>query len=311
MIAPIARTALALAVVPLAVAPAAAQPVFRSGVDLVHLGVTVVDRQGTPITSLTAADFEVHEEGRRQEVQYFLRGDDHTDRRGPVRVGMLLDTSGSMSDDLRFAATAAIKFLKTLDWAEDITLVDFDTEVRVARFPPADFPRLVERIRSRKPDGWTALYDALGVYLDGATSEDGEKILVLYTDGGDTRSAMTFNEACDLLRSADIVLYAVGLLEHQPQSVRQEQRLRLMQLAEATGGRAFFPLSKEQLDAAYEQVRLEMAARYTIGYAPNAPRTDGSWREVTVRLTRPELRQAKVRTRRGYFAPLKAGPPTP
>ena len=169
----------------------------------------------------------------------------------------------------------------------------------------------MERIRSRKPDGWTALYDALGVYLDGATSEDGEKILVLYTDGGDTRSAMTFNEACDLLRSADIVLYAVGLLEHQPQSVRQEQRLRLMQLAEATGGRAFFPLSKEQLDAAYEQVRLEMAARYTIGYAPNAPRTDGSWREVTVRLTRPELRQAKVRTRRGYFAPLKAGPPTP
>jgi VWFA-related protein len=122
---------------------------------------------------------------------------------------------------------------------------------------------------------------------------------------------MTFNEARDLLRSADIVLYAVGLLEHQPQSVRQEQRLRLMQLAEATGGRAFFPLSKEQLDAAYEQVRLEMAARYTIGYAPNAPRTDGSWRAVTVQLTRPELKQAKVRTRRGYFAPLKAGPPKP
>jgi Ca-activated chloride channel family protein len=311
VVAAFARAALVPAAAVLVAAPAVAQPVFRSGVDLVHLGVTVVDRQGTPVTGLTAADFEVYEEGRRQEIQYFLRGDDHADRPRPVRVGMLLDTSGSMTDDMRFAATAAIKFLKSLEWAEDITLVDFDTEVRIARFSPADFPRLVERIRSRKPDGWTALYDALGVYLDGATAEDGEKILVLYTDGGDTRSVLSFKEVLDLLRSADIVLYAVGLLEHQPQSTRQEQRLRLMQLAEATGGRAFFPLSKEQLDAAYEQVLQEMAARYTVGYAPKEPRTDGSWRKVTVQLARPELKQAKVRTRKGYFAPLRQAPSNP
>jgi VWFA-related protein len=302
----LALAALALA----ATAPAAGQPVFRSGVDLVHLGVTVVDRQGTPVTSLRPEDFEVYEEGRRQEVQYFLRGEDHAGDR-PVRIGMLLDTSGSMAEDMRFTATAAIKFLKTIDWAEDITLVDFDTEVRVARFGQADFPRLVERIRHRKPDGWTALYDALGVYLDGATGEDGEKILVLYTDGGDTRSALTFSEVRDMLRSADIVLYAIGLLEHQPQSTRQEQRLRLLQLAEATGGRAFFPLSKEELDRAYEQVLREMAARYTLGYAPREPRTDGSWREVEVQLVRPELKGAKIRARKGYFAPLRRAATTP
>jgi VWFA-related protein len=302
---------LALATLALAAAtPAAGQPVFRSGVDLVHVGVTVVDRQGTPITSLQPEDFEIYEDGRRQEVQYFLRGEDHAGDR-PVRIGMLLDTSGSMAEDMRFTATAAIKFLKTIDWAEDITLVDFDTEVRVARFGPADFPRLVERIRHRKPDGWTALYDALGVYLDGATGEDGEKILVLYTDGGDTRSAITFSEVRDLLRSADIVLYAIGLLEHQPQSTRQEQRLRLLQLAEATGGRAFFPLSKEELDKAYDQVRQEMAARYTLGYSPREPRTDGSWRPVEVQLVRPDLKGAKVRARKGYFAPLRRAASTP
>ena len=80
----------------------------------------------------------------------------------------MLDTSGSMEADLKLARSAAIKFLNLLPEAEDITLVDFDTEVRVTRYPQRDFARLVERIRMRKSDGWTALYDALGVYLDGA-----------------------------------------------------------------------------------------------------------------------------------------------
>ena len=72
-----------------------------------------------------------------------------------------------MADDLKDARAAAVKFVNALDGAADVTLVDFDTQVRVARFGPADYPRLVERIRQRKPDGMTALYDAIGVYLDG------------------------------------------------------------------------------------------------------------------------------------------------
>ena len=100
-----------------------------------------------------------------------------------------------MEEDLAFARSAAIKFLNTLHDARDITLVDFDTEVRVARFGQSEFPRLVERIRTRKADGYTALYDALGVYLDGASSQDGRKILVLYTDGGDNASSITLHRA--------------------------------------------------------------------------------------------------------------------
>ena len=78
-----------------------------------------------------------------------------------------------MGADIKLARSAAIKFLNTLNDAKDITLVDFDTEVRVAKFGQQDFPRLVERIRTRKPDGFTAMYDALGVYLDGAAGPDG------------------------------------------------------------------------------------------------------------------------------------------
>jgi hypothetical protein len=99
-----------------------------------------------------------------------------------------------MAEEIGFARTAAIKFLNALEGAADMTVVDFDTEVRVARFGRDDFPRLVERIRQRKVSGLTALYDAIGVYLDGASDRDGRTIMLLYTDGGDTRSTLTLPE---------------------------------------------------------------------------------------------------------------------
>ncbi len=101
-----------------------------------------------------------------------------------------------------------------------MTLVDFDTEVRVAKYGQLDFPRLVERIRARKPSGFTAMYDALGVYLDSAAEAQGRKILVLFTDGGDTRSTIRFGDVLTLVRASDVTVYSVGFLENQPSSVR-------------------------------------------------------------------------------------------
>ena len=284
---------------------AEAQPVYRTGVELVHFGVTVVDRKGTPVSGLTVDDFEVVERGTPQPIWYFAQGD--ADDARPLHLGLLFDCSGSMTEDLSFSRSAAIKFLNTQERAEDITLVDFDTEVRAARFGPRDFPRLVERLRSRKPDGWTALYDALGVYLDGSQDQTGQKVLVIYTDGGDTSSTMSFAEALSLIKASDVTVYAVGFLEHQSSSSRMEQRLRLQQLAESTGGQAIFPMSIKQLDEAYDKIFQELNARYTLGYVSTDRRADGAWREVEVRLTRPELKGAKVRTRRGYFAPYRPG----
>jgi Ca-activated chloride channel family protein len=283
--------------------PALAQPVFRTGVDLVNLGVTVVDRRGALVTDLQPDDFEVLEDGRPQQIDYFIRGDEMDAVRPPMRVGLLFDTSGSMIEHVGFSRSAAIKFLNTLDRATDMTLVDFDSEVRVTLYSPADFPHLVQRIRNRKPEGWTALYDALGVYLDGASDRDGQKILVLYNDGGDTRSAMSFGDVLAMLRASDVTLYVIGFLERQSASTRHEQRLRLLQLAEATGGQAFFPTSVQQLDAMYGKVLEEIDARYTLGFVPPGDRANGSWRELKIRVTRPDLKGAKVRSRKGYFAP--------
>ena len=282
---------------------AAQQPTFRTAVDLVNFGVTVVDKQGKPIAGLTRDDFEVVESGKKQTVQYFSVG--NIDEAPPLHIGLLLDTSGSMERDLRDARSSAVKFVNTLDQAADVTLVDFDTEVRVARFSPQDYPRLVERIRGRKPDGWTALYDAIGVYLNGAQQQDGQKVLVLYTDGGDTRSSLTFHDMLDLCKASDVTVYAVGYMEHQG-SGRMQQRAELERVSALTGGQAYFPGVAKDLDGVFEKIREELAARYSLGYLSTDTRTDGAWRQVDIKLLRKDLKGVRLRTRSGYFAPYKA-----
>jgi Ca-activated chloride channel family protein len=275
------------------------QQTFRSGVDLATFGVTVVDRKGDLVTGLTRDDFEVLEDGKPQDLRFFAVGDG--DAAPPLHLGLMLDASGSMASDLRLAQGAAIKFLNLLPAAEDITLVDFDTQVRITRYPQRDFPRLVERIRQRKPDGWTALYDALGTYLDGADQQDGRRILVMYTDGADSRSVLKLDETLTLLKASAVTVYAIGLVQNTG-SYRQQLTMTMMQLAEATGGQAFFPMGMKEVDSAYEKVLAQIKGQYHLGYLSTNPATDGAWRKVEIKVKRPGVR---VRARKGYFAPYK------
>lgn len=280
------------------------QSTYKSGIDVVSFGVTVLDRRGNFVTDLTADDFDIREEGQRQTISYFTRGDEASPS-VPLHLGLLFDTSGSMEEDMTFSRSAAIKFLNTLPQAVDMTLVDFDTEVRVARFAQPDFARLVERIRRRPAKGFTALYDALGVYLDGAADQTGRKVLVLYTDGGDTTSAQTWADTLTLLRASDVTVYSIGFMEHQSALYKTDQQRILRQIAETTGGQAFFPTAMKDLDAAYEKVLAEMRAQYSLGYVSANPKRDGAWRKVEIKVTRPGLKDRTVRSRRGYFAPYQ------
>lgn len=282
---------------------ASGQQVFRAGVDLVHFGVVVTDKQGSPILGLKAEDFEIVEGGKVQKLQFFAGGDPVG--APPLHLGFMIDNSGSMIKDISDVRTAAIKFLNRVENITDVTLADFDTEVRVARFGPDDFPRLIERIRSGQPDGYTALYDALGVYLNGAAQLTGDKILVLYTDGGDTRSAIRQSELLDLLKVSDVTVYSIGYLQHQG-SGRGEQQQILTRFAETTGGQAFFPTTTKDLDKMYDNILREIAGRYSLGYVSSNQKMDGTWRNVRIRLVnKPELKDVKIRTRAGYYAPFK------
>jgi Ca-activated chloride channel homolog len=292
---------LALTLVAGTVPLAAQQPTFRTDIDLISFGVTVTDRRGNYLTDLTADEFDIIEEGQKQTVKVFARGDD-TESAPEMHVGLLFDTSGSMGQDIQLSRSAAIKFLNTLSDAVDMTLVDFDTEVRVARYGQQDFPRLVERIRARKPDGYTALYDALGVYLDGAAEDDGRTILVLYTDGGDTRSTIGFSDLMTLIRASDVTVYAIGFLNNQSSAVRNEQRARLHQIADATGGQAFFPTTMKDVEGMYEKIVAQIRAQYSLGYTSTNTKQDGEWRKVEIKVKRPDVR---IQTRKGYFAPYK------
>lgn len=276
---------------------------FRSGVDLVSFVVVATDKKGL-VTTLTKEDFTIFEEGKPQTIQFFAQGD--VSDRLPLRLGLLFDVSGSMGLDIEMSRSAAIKFMNAVEHAKDVTLVDFDTEVRLARYGPDDFPRLIERIRSKKPDGWTALYDAIGVYLNGMAMEEGQKVLVLYTDGGDTRSRMSISQIIDMLRWIDVTVYAIGFVEHQG-SGRIEQRMRLEQIANATGGAAYFPTSKEQVAEFYDKILAELDGRYTLGYLSNSTAKPG-YRNVEIKVTNPAYKNIKIRTRNGYYAAGKSAP---
>jgi VWFA-related protein len=278
------------------------QPAFRTATDLVNVGVTVTDKRGAFIPGLTVEDFEILEDGKRQTPTFFAIG---VGAAPEMHLGVLLDVSGSMEEDIAFTRTAAVKFLNTLTEAVDITVVDFDTEVRVARYEQPDFARLVERIRSTRPKGQTALFDAIGVYLDGASGLPGRKIMLLYTDGGDTRSAMRVGELFEIVRASDVTIYAIGVLDRQSAATRMEQQQVLRQIAEATGGQAFFPPSPRELDRVYAQVAAEIRSQYMLGYLSANTKADGAWRKVEIRLAPTAAKDLRVRSRKGYYAPYR------
>jgi Ca-activated chloride channel family protein len=277
----------------------AAPPQFRAGVDVVRLPVVVTDRHGLPVTGLRQADFEVRDEGVVVPINYFAAG--AGDDTLPLHLGLLLDTSDSMGSDLKSAADAAVRFIDAMQEADDTTFIDFDTAVRVGRFSPQSYPMLFERIRSREARGFTALYDAIGVYVEAAMRRGGQHVLVLFTDGGDTMSRLDYGTLQMLLRAGNVVVYALGYLEHQTSAARAEQQMRLLQIAAETGGRAQFPTSRADLDRFYTKIREDVLFRYTLGYLAPAAADGPRFRQVDVRVTRPDRQDVVIRTRSGYL----------
>ena len=279
--------------------------VFKTGVDVVNLAVTVTDPKGRFITDLGEGDFEVLEEGVRQPLTIFTRED------LPVSLAILIDTSASMDTKLSQAQSAAIRFVKTLLPADEAQVVKFSQRAEVIQEFTSDKTQLEAAIRSTHASGDTALYTALYVALKDLDRRrrDGElrrRAVVVLTDGEDTASSVTDEQVLDLAKRTGIGVYGVGLFGAEaPAAARplnpDQSTFFFSALGRATGGQAHFLKNVSQLDGVYDRLAQELRSQYGLGYVSNNPAHDGRWRRVVVRT--PTNLNLDLRHKLGYFAP--------
>jgi Ca-activated chloride channel family protein len=299
-----------LAVLSLAALPAAAQktPVFRVGLDLVNVTVTVRDGKGGLVSDLTAGDFVVLEDGRPQKLTIFAPAALPAAREElALNLGMLFDTSESMRKDLKLSQESAIRFLDNIPRARDLLLIFFDRDIRISRYSSENQQGIFERILETEGEGYTALYDAITVYLSRIQNTPGRKVLVLFSDGDDTTSQVPPSQVQRLVRSTEVTIYPVAFPGQHRSGSSEALRARsfLHSLAELSGGAVFRPTASRELAAIYQSILDELGTQYVLGYVSDNPKRDGRFRRISVELERPGL---KVRHRPGYDAP-KAEPP--
>jgi len=280
-----------------------ADQVYRTGVEMVSLNVTVTDPKQHYLTDLEASDFSILEDGARQEITYFNR------TTLPIALSLLLDTSASMEQRMGTVQDAAVGFAKKLRAQDLAQVVDFDTRVQILQSFTVDAAALKTAIRGTTAGGSTSMYNALYISLKElvkvqAKSDDDvrRRAVVLLSDGEDTSSLVTFEEVLDLAKRSATTIYTIGLQSREMAMSKgfREAEFVLRQLAQETGGRAFFPQRAEDLSGIYGEIADELASQYVLGYASSNPKRDGAWRRLTVQVGRPGT---TARTKRGYFAP--------
>ncbi len=286
--------------------PAADQPAFRSGVDVVSLNVTVTERDGRFVSGLPLEAFSVFEDGVKQDVIFF------SGTQLPTALGLLVDTSASMNDKLPIAQRAAVGFVERMRPDDILTIVDFDSRAEILQGFTEDQAQLTAAIRRTTAGGSTSLYNAVYVALNefrkirraDTQQEVRRQAIVVLSDGEDTSSLVPFEEVLELAKRSEVAIYTIGLRDSaakaRPMGGFNESDFVLRQFAQETGGKAFFPASADELPVIYGQVADELAAQYTVGYASRNARRDGRWRRVVVRVERPNT---IARTKQGYYGP--------
>ena len=269
-------------------------------VDLVNVLMTVTNRKNRLEIDLAKDDFRVLEDEKPQTIRYFSRETDL-----PLRVGVLVDTSSSISDRLRFEQDAAIDFLNTTlrPGKDSAFVVAFDVQTHVVQDYTDDLEKLSEAIRSLLAGGVTTLYDAIyfscreKMLIFPPPEPYLRHVLIIISDGEDNQSEHTREEALAMAQRAEVTIYAIstnatGLPVHGDKVLRR--------LAEQTGGRAFFPFKDSETVANFQEIARELRSQYSLAYISTNRTHDGTFRTIAIE---PLQKGLQVRAKPGYFAP--------
>jgi VWFA-related protein len=300
----------------------AKEPPIRVTTGLVHLVVTVVDKNHHFITDLDRTDFKILEDGVPQEIRFFGR-----ETNLPLRIAVLLDTSNSIRPRLQFEKGAASDFLNNLiRRGKDMAfLVTFDNEPQVIQDYTDQLALLTSAIQDQRAGGGTALNDAIFMAarklehapLMKGQASDLRRVIIVISDGQDDLSDHAFSDAVEAAVRSEAVIYTVSTntdwlsIDNPDKPSKYEYGPGdkvLRDLAEQTGGRAFFPYSVDDLALSFQNIGTELRSQYFIAYSPSSPPVNGQYRKIEVRTDRKGL---IVRTRKGYYAaaPSPNSPP--
>lgn len=278
------------------------EPTTKITLDVTRVNVlyTVTDKKGRFVTDLVKDDFQVMESKKLQSIQEFTAESDL-----PLRLAVLVDTSNSIRTEFKFEQEAAIRFMQSVmrPRTDRMMLVGFDSAVELVSDLTDDMKLLEKGIKGMHPGGGTSLYDAIyfaakeKLMLD-QPRDKFRRAMIIITDGDDTGSRMSRDQALEMAQKADVVIYAISTNTKRDD---QDGDKVLRYLTDETGGQAFFPFKVEDLDQNFENIANELRHQYNIFYRPEPLKADGLYHPVKVTVkTRKDL---IVKARKGYYAP--------
>jgi Ca-activated chloride channel homolog len=305
--------------------PQQQQPTFRTEVNLVDVLATVLDRRNKLVPDLEKGDFKITDDNAAQEIRYFSKQSDL-----PLRIGMLLDTSNSIRDRIKFEQEAAVDFLYSVlrRGKDQAFAMTFDDEPQVIQAFTGDGGMLRDEINKTRAGGGTAVYDAIyeacAKQLSNPPRPPGDqpdivrRVMVLISDGEDNLSNHTRAEAIEMAQRTNVVIYTVSTstqwiqLSQTDPSKAANRKMHLTEgdeilknLAEETGGRAFYPYHIDDLNQSFQDIGDELRNQYTITYSPSNFVANGKYHRIKIEIASHNGYQ--VRARRGYFARSRTG----
>ena len=276
---------------------------IRVNVKLVNVFSTVTNSGGAPVSSLKQEDFQVFEDGKLQKIAVFQRESEL-----PLSIVLAIDTSLSTRNDQKLELESARRFAHAiLRPIDGVSLFQFSEVVDQLTPFTADI-RVIDRGISRIHSGAaTALFDTLYLGSDALLQRRGRKVMVVITDGGDTVSKTSYQDAVRAAQEAEVILYSIIIVPIESNAGRDiGGEHALIQLSRDTGGKYFYASSLEQLDSAFRQISDELRTQYLIAYYPSARLADSDFRRIEIKIDPatkdyPAPSELQVRHRTGYY----------